>query len=148
MYTRALLLKYPYEDDASPFVSAHKRQMRVFPSGHRVALADDAVQYHAYGGWPFILDLRKNKGLQYQIMRSYLSDTTPNALQKLWWPIRMLLGGLRDDFILLTHFFGKYCKPSDIFLAVIYPFFTRPIEILGAVQAYAGKDAVEGSAYR
>lgn len=148
LYKRDFLERYPYDDDESPFTSAAKRQALAQREGARYALAPDAIQHHAYGGLPFIMDVRRNKGLQWQQMMQHLSGHPPKGLTKPWWIIRMVLGGLRADCRLLTRSFSNYCKPVDLPLALVFPFFIRFPEIHGALYAQNGHTSIPDTHYR
>ena len=148
LYRKSFLLQFPYEDDPSPFVSAHKRHNAMHAARKRVGLAPDAVQYHAYGGWPFIVDVRKNKGLQYQIMWQNTLSAPPTRWQKAWWSLRLLYSGMRVDFATLRRSFRTFCTPADLPLALVFPFLVRPLELWGAILAHKGHKAVPETAYR
>ena len=148
LYRKSLLARFPFPDDPNPFVSAHFRHNAMRAARTRVGLARDAVQYHAYGSWPFIADVRKNKGLQYQVMRAAMRGTTPGPWQKIWWSLRMIPAGLATDIAILRRSFGTFCKPADLPLALVFPVLVRPFELWGAVLAHRSHRAVPGTAYR
>jgi hypothetical protein len=148
LYRKPVLMRFPFPDDPNPFVSAHLRHNTMRAANTRVGLAREAVQYHAYGGWPFIADVRKNKGLQYQIMRAAMLGTTPGGLQKIWWSLRMIPAGMATDLAILRRSFGTFCRPVDLPLALVFPFLVRPFELWGAALAHARHRAVPGTSYR
>jgi hypothetical protein len=65
LYRRDCLLDFPYPDDLSPFVSAERRNEDMRQAGVKSGFASKALSYHAFGGWPFVIDVRRNKGFQY-----------------------------------------------------------------------------------
>lgn len=148
LYEKELLLKFPYEEHASPFITGHKRQIDMKKDGIRFGLNRQAILYHAFDGWPFLFDLRKNKGFQYQIMRSYMLGISANTTQKFSWTFIMFGEGIRSDFRTLWLSFKNFCKPRDLPLALIYPFIVRSFEIWGAVSSHTGHQFVPGSSYR
>ena len=148
LYEKDLLSRFPYPEDTSPFISAHKRSISIIDAEIRCSLTKEAIQYHAFDGWSFIVDVRKNKGFQYQIMRSEMMGVSPNALQKIWWTIDMALKGILSDYRTLKRSFSTFCKPRDLPLALLYPFLVRPLELWGAVLCHMGHRSVPHSSYR
>ncbi len=65
LYRRECLLDFPYPGDLSPFVSAERRNRAMREAGLKSGFAPKAISYHAFGGWPFVIDVRRNKGFQY-----------------------------------------------------------------------------------
>lgn len=64
MYRRAVLERYPYPDDANPFVSAQLRRRAMREGNVTVGVEIDARMRHGYGGIRFLADVRRNKGFQ------------------------------------------------------------------------------------
>lgn len=148
LYTKSLLERFPYDGDASPYVSAERRLQAMHQAGVRIALASDALQYHAFDGWNYIRDLYKNKGLQYGILHQNAHDGPVGWTQRVRRNLRILEVGLRQDRRRRRRLFGQFCKPHDWPLAMIYPLIARLTEIRGASLAVRGHDFVPGSPHR
>lgn len=148
LYKKELLEAFPFGSDISPFVSGHRRNDAFHDAGVRIVLARDAVQYHEYGGWPFIVDVRKNKGLQYQIMQGVGQNRTSGRLQTVRENAALFCRGVRADLRMMRRLFGEFCKPRDLPLAIIFPFVARALELRGAALGRRGYASVPGTAYR
>ncbi|MEM9899838.1 MAG: glycosyltransferase family A protein [Pseudomonadota bacterium] len=148
LYKKSVLKAFPYDDDPSPFVSGHKRHNAMRAAGIRVGLARDAFQYHAYGGWPFIVDVRMNKGHQHEIMEEGRSAPAASKRGDARWAANTVWAGLSADYRLLRRAFGTFCRPLDLPLALIFPLLVRGLELRGARAARRGLSAVPGTSYR
>jgi hypothetical protein len=110
--------------------------------------AREAVQYHEYGGWPFIVDVRMNKGLKYQIMQRSGQGQTSGRLRSFLENADLFYCGVRADIRMMRRLFGEFCKLRDLPLAVIFPFVARALELRGAALGKCGDVSVPGTAYR
>ncbi|MHA3915663.1 glycosyltransferase family protein [Halovulum sp. GXIMD14793] len=148
LYRKSLLEQYPYGPEASPFVSAEIRHHALRAAGVRVGLTRDAIQYHAYEGWPFIVDVRKNKGLQHQIMREASRGPYKSSLARFFGGLRRYRKGISQDWRSLRRSFSFFCKWHDLPLAIVMPLILRFVEGRGTSLAQAGHDLVPNSSYR
>ncbi|WP_322891808.1 MULTISPECIES: glycosyltransferase family A protein [unclassified Yoonia] len=148
LYRKDVLLRFPYAPDPSPFVSAHRRQNAMRDAGVRFGLVTQAAQFHAFGGWPFIVDVRRNKGFQDAVMHPPSARAPRSLSRRIGWYLRRFGKNILSDYRLLRRAFGVYCKPHDLPLAVLYPFIVRPIETRGAMLALRGHAALPDTAYR
>lgn len=148
LYRKDVLLRFPYGPDPSPFVSAHRRQLAMRDAGVRFGLAEGAVQFHGFGGWRFIVDVRRNKGFQDAVMHGHAPRITRSLPRRIRWYLRWFGRNIRSDYRLLRRAFGIYCKPRDLPLALLYPFIVRTVEIRGAILAHRGHAALPDTAYR
>lgn len=148
LYREDLLERFPFGDGTSPFVTADRRLKAMRKERVRIGLAPEALQYHAYGGWAFIKDVRRNKGLQHMIMRMEKRPDERRALRDLGLILREIRSGLRTDFRHLRRHFSTFCKPRDLPLALIFPFIARTLELRGMQLAQEGHESVPETAYR
>ena len=110
--------------------------------GARFGFTEQAVQYHEFGGWPFIADVRRNKGHQQYLMRFQRGERPLGGrLGALWRCIR-------SDLSAAVQFYSAYCRPADLPVLLALLVYARPPEWAGATMAKKGLDTVEGSSYR
>jgi hypothetical protein len=147
LFRKTLLERYPLSSDQSPFVAAHKRQ-RAFVADHiPMAVASDAVQLHAFSDWPFIRDLRRNKGYQYTRMqelaapRLVASSAFSRKCAALWT-------AFQSDWRNLTRLFPFYCRWYDLPLAIVMLGVNRFFEWPGADDALRGLELPGKTAFR
>lgn len=144
LYRRDVLSRFPYDDDPSPFISAQRRQRAMRHGGVVFEHAADAVQDHAFGGWGFIRDVRRNKGYQAAVMR-----LRPGMGR--WARLRCGLAAARalmaaDRRVL--GFRARYCLRRDLPLLALMLVYVRPFEWQGIAMALRGLPRVAGTAYR
>ena len=60
LYRREWLARFPYPDEASPFLSARLRNRAMFDAGARSYFEPRAGMVHGFGGLGFIIDVRRN----------------------------------------------------------------------------------------
>jgi hypothetical protein len=147
LFRKALLERYPLSNDKSPFVAAHKRQ-RVFVANHvAMAVASDAVQLHAFNDWPFIRDVRRNKGYQYTRMQEFAAPrlVTSSAFSRKSAALWM---AFQSDWRNLTRLFPFYCRWYDLPLAIVMLFANRAFEWPGASDALRGLELPGKTAFR
>jgi len=147
LFRKELLERYPLPDDKSPFVAAHKRQ--------RVFVADDvamdvvaaAVQLHAFNDWPFIRDVRRNKGYQYARMQEVENPRAASS-SAFHRKCMALLTAFQSDWRNLTRLFPFYCRWYDLPLALVMLFANRVFEWPGATDALRGLELPGKTAFR
>ena len=95
VYRRWVLEAYPYPDEPNPFVSGELRMNRMLADGVRFGLVPEALMQHAFGGLPFIWDVRRNKGLQAaKMLRGTQAPNSASKFRRAWAAVRR---GMRED---------------------------------------------------
>ena len=145
LYRRDILERYKYEAGCGPFVSAHLRQQAMLADGVTMAIAPAAVSVHAFGGWKFLWDVRRNKG--YQFARMMVLRQKP-AQTKLGLALHAIGFSFRSDRRTALAVWGNYCKWSDWPLFVAMMFAVRVPEFLGALAAHDPEAFKASTAYR
>lgn len=141
LYRAALLKANPYPEAVSPFVSAERRNQRMKRDGARFGYASAAIQYHEFGGWPFIADVRGNKGHQHYL--TAFSGKTPVG----GW-LRTMIRCIRGDLASTVKSYFAYCRLTDLPILLALLVYARPFEWQGATMAKNGMKLVEGTSYR
>ena len=147
LFRKELLERYPLANDKSPFVAAHKRQ-RVFVADHvAMDVVADAVQLHAFNDWPFVRDVRRNKGYQHVRMQEVATPerATRSAFTR---KCAALLTAFQSDWRNLTHLFPFYCRWYDLPLAIVMLGVNRVFEWPGAGDALRGLELPGETAFR
>jgi len=147
LFRKTLLERYPLSNDKSPFVAAHKRQ-RAFVEDHvSMAVASDAVQLHAFNDWPFIRDVRRNKGYQYTRMQELAAPrlVTSAAFSR---KCAALWTAFQSDWRNLTRLFPFYCRWYDLPLAIVMLAVNRCFEWPGAADALRELELPAQTAFR
>lgn len=147
IYRRTFLESFPYDDEPSPFITGHQRQLDALAGGARFGMAREALQVHDFEGWSFVRDLRLNKGLQCEVMRRRTGGAGKNSPPRLRWRVRTLLRNLVQEFGYLRLYFRAYCKPLDLPLALIFLVLVRPLEWRGMSMGAAGEIRVKGTSF-
>jgi hypothetical protein len=147
LFRKELLERYPLANDKSPFVAAHKRQ-RAWVADHvPMAVVAGAVQLHAFSDWPFIRDVRRNKGYQYARMQE-LADPRMATSSAFSRKCAALLTSFQSDWRNLTRLFPFYCRWYDLPLAIVMLAANRVFEWPGASDALLGLDLPKQTAFR
>jgi hypothetical protein len=147
LFRKALLERYPLPNDKSPFVAAHKRQ-RAWVADHiPMAVVADAVQLHAFSDWPFIRDVRRNKGYQYARMQE-VADPRMAASSAISRKCAALLTSFQSDWRNLIRLFPFYCRWYDLPLAIVMLMANRALEWPGAGDALRGLELPGQTAFR
>jgi len=146
--TAKFLQRFPFVDVENPFVSGEQRVRDASAQGACFEFTPDAIQYHAYGGWPFIRDVRRNKGHQFRYLARQKHEGDRGPGERLGWRIRMVARHFRKDYQSMRRSFSDYCHSRDLFLAILFPLLVRHWEWQGAAMADRGLEAVENTAYR
>ncbi len=132
LYRREILDRYKYEAASGPFVSAHLRQQAMLADGVTMAIAPEAVSIHAFGGWRFLWDVRRNKGYQFARMK-LLRKTSGHT--RLGLALYATGFSFRSDRQTAVAVGGSYCKWSDWPLFAAMMLLVRVPEFLGALAA-------------
>ena len=132
LYRRAVLERYKYESGTGPFVSAHRRQHEMVRDGVRMAIEPAAVSVHAFGGWRFLWDVRRNKGYQFARM-----EMSRKASRRAGPGLALLATAIswKSDFRTAVAVGGQYCRWTDWPLFAAMMLLVRIPEFLGALSA-------------
>ena len=147
LFRKELLERYPLPNDESPFVAAHKRQRAFVANQVAMAVAADAVQLHAFSDWPFIRDVRRNKGYQYARMQE-LADPRTATSSTFSRECAALLTSFRSDWRNLIRLFPFYCRWYDLPLAIVMLVANRVFEWPGVRDALRGLELPRKTAFR
>ena len=147
LFRKELLERYPLADDKSPFVAAHKRQRVFVADDVAMDVVANAVQLHAFNDWPFIRDVRRNKGYQYARMQEV---ENPKAASSSAFRRKCiaLLTAFQSDWRNLTRLFPFYCRWYDLPLAIVMLAANRVFEWPGAADALRGLELPGETAFR
>jgi hypothetical protein len=106
-----------------------------------------AVQLHAFSGWSFIGDVRRNKGYQYALMQEVEAPETAkrSAFRR---KCAALLTALQSDWRNLTRLFPFYCRWYDLPLALAMLVANRVLEWPGATDALRDLERPAKTAFR
>ncbi len=147
LFRKELLERYPLPDEASPFVAAHKRQRDWVADHIPMAVVSDAVQLHAFSDWPFVRDVRRNKGYQYARMQE-IADPRMATSSGFSRKCAALLTSFQSDWRNLIRLFPFYCRWYDLPLAIVMLAANRIFEWPGAGDALRGLDLPGKTAFR
>lgn len=148
VFRRGFLEDFPLPEDANPFIAAQLRQDAAAKAGCKVSLVREAVQFHAFGGWPFIRDLRRNKGVQ-EYRYQFSEFPRPKATLSRWHRAWMVVcRRFAEDARTFDQLFSSYCRPTDWPLALTLLFVVRIWEFQGALQAESGSVLPGHTAFR
>lgn len=147
LFRKERLERYPLSSDKSPFVAAHKRQRAFVADRVAMAVASDAVQLHAFNDWPFIRDLRRNKGYQLARIQDLAAPhlASSSAFSR---KCAALWTAFQSDWRNLTRLFPFYCRWYDLPLAIVMLFANRVFEWPGASDALRGLELPRKTAFR
>lgn len=141
LYKAALLKAHPYPEAPSPFVSAERRNQKMKRDGARFGYTSAAIQYHEFGGWPFIADVRRNKGHQHYL--TMFPRSTPAGGR-----LRTMIRCIRGDLSAAFKSYFAYCRLTDLPSLLALLVYARFFEWQGATMAKNGMKQVEGTSYR
>ena len=139
IYKRDVLLKYPYADTSSPFLSARIRNKKMREEGVKFYFDPQGILIHAIGGWGFICDFRRHTG--FSDMMTYDKKSVSRIPFLLW---RRFVAELRDSLRLGPKALRFYDWPLWFVLTLIVPF----LQISGMMDALKGELNLKQSAYR
>jgi len=153
IYRREVLERFGYPqsraEDLNPFVSAERRQDAMHAAGVRAAFAEDAACEHAYGGWPFIVDVRRNKGFQSAERVERRRKAAGRPVAGRWGAaLRAAYHGLREDLTVARKVGPKRLKPLDWPLLAAMILIVRIYEVQGGLEAGDPEKFLETTAYR
>jgi hypothetical protein len=152
LFRREFLRRFPLREDPNPFVVAEERIAAAELAGVPVGLVRAAVQYHAFGGWSFLRDVRRNKGVQEYRRRTIRAATRPDPAWdksgRLVRPFRVVRRRFQEDCRTSWQNFSQYCRPQDLPLLLVMIVLVRVWEWQGAVEAHHGRVLPDGTAYR
>ncbi|MEM1278334.1 MAG: glycosyltransferase [Pseudomonadota bacterium] len=152
LYRKEVLERFPYPEetraDMNPFVSAERRQHMFLDAGVKTAFAVEAVCYHAFGGWDFIKDVRRNKGFQYALGAKHPVHTEDIKVSSIGTILTALQRSIRADLSVSIKRGWAHLKLWDWPLLVFVLAAVRPAEAAGAMMAKRPDAMLEGTAYR
>jgi hypothetical protein len=145
LYRRAVLERYKYAPETGPFVSAHLRQKEMVRDGVRMAIEPAAVSVHAFGGWRFLWDVRRNKGYQFARMRMLRKASRRAGLG-----VALLATAVswKADFRTAVAVGGQYCRWTDWPLLAAMMLLVRIPEFMGALSAGSPDEFKVSTSYR
>jgi hypothetical protein len=145
LYRRELLARFPYPDEHSAFLSARLRNRAMFDAGARAYFESRAGMVHAFGGFRFAIDVRRNTGFadgrQYWAARGR-HTSVPRALQAL---LRRRFTAEWHDCLRVGR---QYLRWYDWPLALLMLAALRLFELPGALAALRGAPALERTSDR
>lgn len=147
LYRREVLELYPYEIDPSPFVSAHCRQHAMLHGGVLMETVPEAVSIHAYGGWSFIWDVRRNKGFQFaqmELRRKTKSGIRPGLMLAL----RAVNISFNENRGTVGAVWRQFCGWKDLPLLLLMMLVVRIPEFTGALLASDSDAFAKSTRYR
>jgi hypothetical protein len=145
LYRREWLARFPYPDEASPFLSARLRNRAMFDGGARAYFEPRAGMVHGFGGLRFAIDVRRN--MAFADGREHRAARAPRA--SMW---RALYGVARrrfaDEWRDCRRVGRQYLRWYDWPLALVMLVTLRLFELPGALAALRGDSAVGRTSYR
>jgi hypothetical protein len=147
LYRREVLNQFPYADQDNPFVSARIRTQEMIQSGCKFFFVPEAIMQHAFGGWSFLGDERRNIGHSDTLM--YLMYNNPNCVSwiKLIPIAQILLERLKNEFLDCRRVGKNYLFWYDWPVAIALLLVLRFLEIPGIMDAFKGLSKPSTTAY-
>ena len=147
LYRRSVLERYPYPDEASPFVSAELRNIRMRAGGVKIGVEPTALMRHGYGGIPFMVDLRRNKGFQAARM---IARRSPRHARRSAFRLALAAAkrGAREDLATILSLGRQFLRWTDWPLLVLVFLAARLPEFAGALSVHSPKRFAARTAYR
>jgi Glycosyl transferase family 2 len=147
VYRRHVLERFKYPDEANPFVSAELRRNAMRQANVVAGVQTQAVMRHAFGGWSFLADVRRNKGFQAARILLHF-DSQAARRSKLTLALRALRRRIAEDWATVRAVGSTFLRWYDwpllalVFLAVRVP------EFFGALSADQPERFAQTTAYR
>ena len=139
LYRTQTLLKFPYPDAPSPFLSARQRLAEMKQAGLKFYSCREARMRHAIGGFDFVLDVHRNAGYGDMMMALEQQAKHMPAIS---------FQRMKSEFGAALRVGGDYLKIWDWPLWAFMYCFVRIPEWRGMAEALRAPTRLEGSAYR
>ncbi|MDY6785377.1 MAG: glycosyltransferase [Cyanobacteriota bacterium] len=143
LYRREILNQFPYPKQDNPFISARVRNQKMVQQGYKFFFVPEAIMQHAFGGWDFLCDERRNIGHGDVILYN------PNCIP---WKrpivaIKLLLKRLKNEFGDCTRVGKNYLLWYDWPVAIGLLVALRFLEIPGMMDAFNGSSKPRKTSY-
>jgi hypothetical protein len=150
LFRKTVLEKHPYPDEENPFISSELRLIEMKNHGIRFTIEPEAILRHAYGGLPFIVDVKRNQGFQAarRILRLDGIERCKNLRHRIRIAIRAVRNRCREDFLTIHRVGRKYLAWTDWPLLVVIFIAVRIPEFIGALSADQPQAFARSTAYR
>ncbi len=145
---RSLALQFPYPHHPSPFIANHLREMDIHKAGVAVGLEPSAVLLHAFHGFGFIADLRRNKGFQFWHMMRRENPDRWDRLGGASQIRKVVRQAWKLERNVIRRLGPKRLKPLDWPLVPVMVLLGLYLAAQGAADARAGAGLPRGSGYR
>lgn len=139
LYRTETLLKFPYPDAASPFLSARQRLVKMEEAGLKFYSCREARMRHAIGGFDFVLDVHRNAGY---------ADMMMAGQQKAQHMPVISFKRMKSELGAAFRVGNDYLKIWDWPVWAFMYLFVRIPEWGGMIEALRAPEQLEGSAYR